>query len=466
MILLGGALMTVLVVMVSGPLVGAAFGGIVCLVLVAVAVRDVHGRSIVQRITTRVGWWLTLQEGSNVYRSGPLGRTAWGTCQLPGLAASSSLLEYRDSYDRPFALIHYPKTSHFVLVMATEPDGAALVDQEQVDGWVAEWGHWLGNLGSEPGVVGATVTIETAPDSGTRLGQSVTQRIDADAPELARQVLQEVVRTYPQGSSSNRAYVTVTFAGGAKRANPDDMARELAARLPGLTQGLAATGAGAARPMTAQELCEVIRIAYDPAVAPMIDQANAAGDPPPLTWGDVGPAGAEARWDSYRHDSGHSITWMMSDAPRGIVQSSVLTRLLQPHGDIARKRVTLVYRPIDAGAAASIVERDVNSARFNALSGDRPSSRQLQQANAALATANEEAQGAGLVNFGMFVTATVFGRDDVAEAAAAINNLGPTARVRLRVVSGSQDSAFAAALPLGLVLPLHLTVPRALRDDL
>ena len=44
------------------------------------------------------------------------------------------------------------------------------------------------------------------------------------------------------------------------------MARELAARLPGLTASLQATGAGAAHPLSAQELCETIRVAYDPAV--------------------------------------------------------------------------------------------------------------------------------------------------------------------------------------------------------
>ena len=38
----------------------------------------------------------------------------------------------------------------------------------------------------------------------------------------------------------------------------------------------------------------------------------------------------------------------MTQAPRGLVQSGVLARLLAPHRDIARKRVTLLYRPIDA----------------------------------------------------------------------------------------------------------------------
>ncbi|MFX5530501.1 SCO6880 family protein, partial [Acinetobacter baumannii] len=74
------------------------------------------------------------------------------------------------------------------------------------------------------------------------------------------------------------------------------MARELAARLPGLTASLQATGAGAAHPLSAQELCETIRVAYDPAAATLIDDAHADGEVPDLRWSDVGPTAAQAGW--------------------------------------------------------------------------------------------------------------------------------------------------------------------------
>ena len=80
-------------------------------------------------------------------------------------------------------------------------------------------------------------------------------------------------------------------------------------------------------------------------------------------------------------------------------------------------------------------------------------------------TAAEEAQGAGLVNFGMVVTATVLSSSDLDDAVAVVEgNLGPSARLLLRRVYGSQDSAFASSLPLGLVLPKHLKVPEEIRE--
>ncbi|GAB2705834.1 hypothetical protein BKA24_000521 [Microbacterium marinum] len=105
-------------------------------------------------------------------------------------------------------------------------------------------------------------------------------------------------------------------------------------------------------------------------------------------------------------------------------------------------------------------------APFNLASSDKPTARNLTSARAAVATAAEEAAGAGLIQFGMLVTATVLDASQEADAKAAIDNLSATARLRLRLVHGSQDSAFAAALPLGLVLPKHLQVPNEVREQL
>jgi hypothetical protein len=294
--------------------------------------------------------------------------------------------------------------------------------------------------------------------------------IDPNAPEFARNVLNEVVDTYPEGSATVRAWVSLTFnaslRAGSKKRTPEDVARDLASRIPGLSARLQSTGAGIARPMSAQELCEVVRIAYDPPAALIIDEAHAAGSPVSLTWGDVGPTATQASWDDYRHDGAFSASWTMTGAPRGSVNSSVLSRLLAPHGDIDRKRISLLYRPMDSARAAAVVERDQNNANVRITSGNRPSARALVDARSAVQTAQEEAQGAGLVNFGMVVTATVTDKERFPDAVAAVEQTSGTARVLLRRAYGAQDTAFAASLPLGLVLPKHSMLPSEIKDAL
>ncbi|MCW2904711.1 MAG: hypothetical protein JWO67_6976 [Streptosporangiaceae bacterium] len=437
---------------------------VVAVILVPLVIQDRHGRNALQAMTARMAWWRGRSEGWHLYRSGPLGITAHGSCRLPGLLAASRLVDAQDAYGNPFGLLAIPSTGHYTVVMECGADGASLVDKEQIDTWVAYWGAWLSSLSFEPALVSASVTIETAPDLGHRLEREVSANIDPNAPALARQVLQEVMRNYPAGSAQVSTRVAVTYSAavrpGGKRRDVPEMAREIGTRLPGLASGLAMTGAGNARAMTSQQLAKAVRVAYDPAAQSLLETLPPDQGP---SWDDAGPAAAQESWDHYVHDSGASITWGMSEAPRGEVLSSVMTGLVSPHADIARKRVTLLYRPYDPGAAAKLVERDRKDARFR-ITGANTAARDTIAVTAADQSAREEAKGAGLVRFAMLVTATVRSVEDLPAASAAIDSLAPTARVQLRPMYGAQASAFAAALPLGIVLPDHLQVPALVRE--
>ncbi|WP_328770527.1 SCO6880 family protein [Streptomyces sp. NBC_00286] len=468
MLLFTGLIAVVLATLIS---VWAALGLAVALVVVMapLAVRDKHGRTLMQRGAVRLAWRRTTSSGGNLYRSGPLGRAGYGTCKLPGLAAESSLTEARDGYGRPFAMITIPSTGHHTVVISCDADGAALVNEQQVDTWVAHWGQWLSALGAEPGLVAASVTVETAPDSGVRLQQEIAANAVAEAPRLARSMLREVLSAYPAGSAQIATRIALTYSGAARAGTPrrsaEDMAVHIGARLPGLTAGLSMTGAGAAVPMTATELAEAVRVAYDPTVAPLVEEARATGGTG-LTWDQTGPMAAQEAWDHYRHDGAFSVTWAMTEAPQGEVFSNVLTGLVQPNRDIARKRVTLLYRPHTRAEGARVVQQDYKNALFNAQQSQIGQARDDAEVTSARRTTEEQAQGHGVIRFGLLVTATVSSAGELAKAAAAVDNLAPAARIAVRPVYGSQAAAFAAALPLGLVLPLHTALPQTVRDSM
>jgi hypothetical protein len=482
-----GTLGTVLLLLGLVAVIGTlAFGGlapaigvaaVLAVLLALLVVRDRHHRSGIQRLSTRLGWARARRTGTHLYRSGLLGRIPRSSCQLPGLMAGSTLSEWMDSTGRPFALLVHPATQHATVVLVTEPDGASLVDEEQVDLWVAHWGSWLASLAHEQGLVAASVTVETAPDYGNRLRREIDAHLDAQAPDVALAMLDDVVRDYPTGSATVTAFVALTFSltarAGGRRREVGARAWDVGTRLPRLAAGLQATGAGAVRPATAAELCQTVRVAYDPSSARLFDEARAFGVTPELQWEDVGPVAAQAGWGHYRHDGAVSVPWAMSAAPRGEVFSSVLADLLAPHPDIDRKRITLLYRPLDPARAARLVEQDKRNANFRATSSSRPTARVVLEQGAAALAAEEEARGAGLVGFGLLATATVAEVDQLDDprlalevVRSAVENLAAVARIQLRPVYGSQDAAFAAALPLGIVLPAHVAMPREFRDVL
>lgn len=447
----------------------AAWVFIVMVGLALLAVKDRFERPALVRIANRIAWFRTRAKKHHLYQAGPLGRVDHGKYHLPGILAAMQLTEHYDSYGRPFALLYSPGSGHYSVTFTATPDGASLVDAETVDGWVAEWGAWLAQLSQEAGVVAASVTVETAPDTGARLRREVVGHMTDDSPELAQTVLRQILTDYPTGSASVRVWVALTFNSRTYEGHArsvDDMARELGARLPTLTQQLAAAGAGACRPVDGRGLCEIVRVAYDPASSTIFDDIRATGHEPELKWDEIGPTATEATWDTYTHDSAISQTWAMATAPRGEVYSSVLKQLLDPHPDVARKRVTIIYRPLHAAKSAAIVEQDKRTADFKVASANRPSARALRAKTAADATAAEEARGAALVDFALLVTATVTDASKLPDARAAVDTLTGQARLVCRLVHGAQDSAFAACLPLGLVLPAFMRVPQEIRRAL
>ncbi|WP_405810941.1 hypothetical protein OG729_39165 [Streptomyces sp. NBC_00210] len=463
----GGLVLVLLASLVS--LVAAAVVLVpLVVVLTPLTLRTQDGRNLYQLMTLRIGWRRRKAKGAHLYVSGPLSQRPGGRFRPPGLLNRVTADEGRDAYDRPFGVLHHRNRNLYTVVLGCEPDGGSLVDPDQVDVWVAMWGEWLARLSHEPGLRGASIIIETAPDPGTRLAAEVLPRISPDAPPAARAVMEEVVQRYPSASSEMHTYITLTYGipPGQKRKHEDVLA-DLAIRIPGLLSGLVGAGGGSAYPLSAERIAEVVRVAYDPAVAADVLSARAQHGGTGLEWEDAGPAACLETVDAYQHDSGISRTWMLTLAPRGTVRSGVLRGMLEAAPGTRRKRVALLYRPIDPATSARIVEADRRSAQFMATSGrGMVQARAASEVRAAEQTAAEEASGAGLVEFSLMLTVTVDSADQLGDASVTVRNLLASSRISMRPADRMQAAAFSCTLPTG-ILPWEQTlVPHELQEAL
>lgn len=467
-LLIGGLLVTIILFRLIGPIGGAVALAVMGGAFIFLTIRDKHGRSAGQRLLARRLFKKASRARRNIYRSGPVGHVPDGKCRLPGLLATSELHEFEDSFRRPFALLHMPTANHVSVVIEVEPTGLALNDRENIDDYVANWGAWLSGLSKTSDIVAASVTVETAPDYGVRLRHEIDANMSESASPAARQMMEEVKETFPQQSAVTRAYIALTFTtwrpGSDRNRKIEDIGLDLGTRLGKFTEHLEVCGAGDAHPVDAQTLCEVVMSAYDPVLAEHFDAARSQGVTPQVSWDNVGPVAAEAGWEWYRHASGFSKSWVMSVAPRGVVFSNVFEHLLTPSADVDRKRVTMLYRPIPAGTAMDVAERDVNAASVRSGSTKRPSFRAAAELASAVQTAQEVAKDASLINFGIVITATVMRSIDARAASYEIEDLAGTAQLTVRPAYGSQDVAFTAGLPLGLVLPDYVAVPARVRE--
>jgi len=469
--LVGASAILVVVMLMSVGFAAAGIALIVCAVaLVPLIVRGRDGRNGYERLVARGVYNRADRTGRTVYLAGPTGQTPDGRTRLPGLLAATDLVETVDVYGEAFGVVITPATHHFTVVMQAEASGDDLVNQSVTDSEVAHWGGWLAGLGQEPDLVAASVTIETAPDPGTRLVRMIKRHQQEDAPDFSAATLAEITTKYPVAASAITTRIAMTFTTKARATeahrSQGDMVEYLGRRMPGFRQGLKSTGAGTTvRMMTAADLTDAVRVAYDPSVAQLVEEQRADGGTG-LTWSEAGPAFARELPESYAHDGAFSMVWQMREPPRGVFFDHTLKQVLSPSPDIARKRVTIIYRPESSQNAQRIVEKDVRDARTQATARARPQAHDVSMLRAATKAAEEEAEGAGLVRFGIIVTATVTEESALPRAASTIAMLTDPVRLRLRVARHSQAASFAAGLPLGLVLPAHQALPDWLRDTL
>jgi len=469
----GGMMLAALGLLISFW-VAAGVAAVTLIVLGLLAGRY-QDRNLGQRLVRRVLWMRARRGRQNLYRSGLTAPVPSLSHRLPGLAAPSRLHVGVDPYEREFALIEHPHVGHWALALRCEPDGAALVDQSTVEARVAGYADWLAALADEPGILAATVTVESIPDPGTRLSAEIDRLTKPDAPALARTVMGQIRQLYPTGGAMLRVTAVVVYspavirhssrAGTDRRGGDLDAVRmELGTRVPLLCRLLSEAGGGAVTPLPPTELAELVRSAYDPAAEEFIARARLTPAGSGVDWANAGPVAAASSWSSYTHDSGVSRTWAMWDAPRGHVLSGVLARLLDAHPDVPRKRVTLIYRPYLPSEATEQVERDVRDAMFAAAEASGVSARTRMRVRAAEQSADEEARGAGLSRFAMLLTATAPNAADLEFTSSTVESL--SGRVRLRPCFAAQDSAFAACLPIGVILPYYSAAPALLRDAL
>ena len=474
--LLGGLVLAVIIQATAGLLPALVVVVLVLLGVAPLAWRTRGGRNGWQLLWCRIAWKTGLARGQHLYLAGLVGTEAFGSHQLPGLLAPAKLHEIADDDAMPIGLIHIPASRHFTVLIRVDPDGSSLVDPETVDAWVGHYGTFLADLGHEPGLVAASCTVQTSPDPGDRLRAEVDRLLTPGAPSLATAVLREAAAAYPRGAAQTSAWVALTYTatrqhveereglwsqpeGGpaSKVRSTAEMATLISSRLPGLLESLAATGCGAGQLMSAREITDLVRSAFDPHSADDLDALRVSGEPPAISWEQAGPAVAAETWNAYRHDQAASVTWSMSVAPRGAVQSRVLHSLIAAHQSVARKRVTLLYRPHDAASSAAIADADVRTAAGR----DGGKAHDSAASKAAVQTAQEEAQGAGMTRFALMVTATVLDPADLGQARETVSQLGRAGRVQLRCCAGSQAASFAACLGIGVVPSAHISVPGA-----
>ena len=416
------------------------------------------GEPVALLAVRRLRWWHASARGYTRYRSAVVTEHAAGF-PLPGVLAPATLLSAEDGFGGWYGIVCDRRTGMLTPTLRVVPASTWLADRGDADSWVANWGGWLASLGYIPALKWVTVTVDTAPEPGSTLADAVAGAVDPAAPAAARTIMSQLVAAAPAAAADVDTRVSLTFDPKASPAAPASLteaAAETGRALIGLESALGSCGVTVLGRLSDAEIAGVVRAAFDPAargeILRIAAQARTGNGPAPLSWAEAGPVGAEEFPDHYRHDGGISVTWAWQEAPRQNVTADVLARLITPGS--YPKRVAMQYRPFPAAAATRVLEAEVNAAafreRYRRRTGRDETARDAHDQARARQAAAEEAAGAGVCLISMFVTVTVASSGDLARAVAWTEAAAESSKIRLRRMSYSQASGFAATLPCGI----------------
>jgi hypothetical protein len=378
--------------------------------------------------------------------------------ELPGVLAPIMPLTTRDGLGQPYGLLWDRRTGRLTGSVKVAPVGTVLADEDRTDLWIGSWAQWQASLGYEPTVDWISITVESAPSSGTELADYVADRLDPEAPEIARNLVSEIAEAHRGTTADISARVSFTFQPQRARPTPKDDAErvaEVSRALAGLENDLPLCGVATLGRATAADHTHWLRAAYDPDARGELSRLAEQGHL--LAWTDAGPIKARELADHYAHDSGWSVSWAMAGLPNQTVTSTILAPLVTPGR--YHRRVTIFYQPYPADAAGEVVTREATGSTFRRQlrrrRGIDDTARDRADESRARQAAEEEAAGAGVGLWSMYVTTTVTDPRILPDAVADVESRARNAKLRLRRAMHWQHAAFAASL--GLVNPAELS---------
>jgi hypothetical protein len=438
-------------------------------------IKVANGRSLIEYLYIALHWGKAKRKGENLYRSSIFSfshlESRKHSCTLPGIASQFELVNYKTSershVKENFVVLHSKANNHYTLVFECEPNGLAPVDNEQIDIYVANWGRWLNSLSYEPEIVGASVVVQSARDFANDFKENIDNILITTSPEFSRQVMKEIKAQYSESHLyKTKTWITITYIGYDRATNRKLTAKKMLSNIESnyynIKNNLAITGAGAISALEEPDLVRLIRAAYDPSSQELLENATTDDS---LSFKDAGPIAHQEFWDYYKHDSGISSSWVMREAPRGVIHSNILNGAFRASQEMLSKRLAIHYRNFSVDESSRIVEQDKRRAMQQVTEEKRKKAKSLLDYRSAEQSAFEEAQGASLIRFSIVFTGTVSQDNRVKDIDRLISTMSASMRMRFSKAYGSQSATFLSSLPLGINLQNYASVPYILMRD-
>jgi hypothetical protein len=440
----------------AGALILGLYLGVVVMtfpmmgVFIALAFVEVGGRKLIEWSPVGARWLWRSTGGQLIYRRRIVKPRPAGTLALPGDAAR--LRQWLDP-ETGAVMIHDPHAATLTAITGVAHPAFVLLDPAEQERRVLAWGRVLATTCRSGRIAALQVSERTLPDSGKGLAQWWDSHGTHDQSWTSQTYTELIDRAGPAGerhATTVSISLDMRVAGRAIRAAGGGMkgaATVLRQEMSTMVAALRSADLSPGDWLTPGDLAVILRSAYDPAVAGVLERHGEVG----RDLATAGPVAVTESWGSMRSDSAHHCVLWISEWPRSLVFPGFLAPVLLSSG--IRRTFTLLYTPLRTDRAA----RDIRKKKTEYIS-DAVQRQKIGQIEDAQQTAEyqdvlqQEADltaGHGVLRCTGLIVVTASDRDELESAVAAIEQAAIQASCETRRLWGLQAQGFAVgALPV------------------
>jgi hypothetical protein len=334
---------------------------------------------------------------------------------------------------------------------------------------LAGWGDVLAQFAVERGAVSAMSWSDLAQASGVAEHTAwVASRPGGEPHPAASDSYAELLDLATSTAVAHDTVVTITVARdrlGRRGHGEDPLGRAAVTAVEALLRGLRSAGLTAADPHTPAGLQRLLRerIAPGHSQRPAVPRRSgrladrlAVG-----SRATAGPLSMETAWRHVRVDGAYARTWWVGTWPRLAQPPAWLEPFLSGGG--LNRTMTVHLQPEPAHQSRRRIERDLVRLESDATTkedkGRRVDARHRRATQALLDREDELVAGFCEIAYCGLVTVTAQSLEELEEHGEIVEQLAREAGMELRVLDARQDTAWVAALPVGLGPTTVLATP-------
>lgn len=347
------------------------------------------------------------------------------------------------------------RTGTYCGVVAVRGRAFALVDGSEKERRLSAWGDVCSSWAREETTLFRLQWIErTLPEDGDAIVAHFEQRRALAVGAASALSYAELVADAAPASQRHETYLVLAVssrtassairtAGGGERGTCE----VLVAELRSLARRMASAEVSVGDILSLEQLDALLASCFDPFVAIRTPSAGPASTP--REQGPY-PLATDTGWSCYRAGDAWHATFWVGEWPRDAVPGDFLAPLiLEAQGT---RTISVVAAPVRPSRARREVEMAQTSfeadEEIRARHGYRRSARRHQEFLALERREEELATGHGEYRYSAYLTVSAPSREELDASVMGMRDAACQARLELVRLSGQQEIAFTAALPL------------------